>query len=210
MELTAEQVRVLGCLAEKEATTPDGYPLSTNALVLACNQRSSRDPVVDYGEDTVNAALIALRERGLVRTSRGEGSRVYKHAHLLPESLGIDAAELAVLSVLMLRGPQTPGELRTRTDRQHAFGSLGEVEEILERLARREPPLAFQLPRELGRREARWQHLLGAVSAQADAGPATEQSEQADVPSADELVELRAELADLRARIEHLEQRLGG
>ena len=211
MELTAEQVRVLGCLVEKEATTPDVYPLSTNALLLACNQRSSREPVVEYGEAAVNAALIALRERSLVRTSRGEGSRVYKHAHLLRESLGIDAAELAVLSVLMLRGPQTPGELRTRTERQHAFGSLGEVEATLERLAGREPPLAVQLPREPGRREARWQHLLDAVSRPASAEPSAAASEPGAtaVPGEDALAELRAELAQLRSRLERLEDCLG-
>jgi uncharacterized protein YceH (UPF0502 family) len=206
MELTAEQIRVLGCLAEKEATTPDGYPLSTNTLVLACNQRSSRDPVVDYGEDIVNAALIALRERGLVRTSRGEGSRVYKHAHLLRESLGVDRGELAVLSVLMLRGPQTPGELRTRTDRQHAFSSLGQVEGTLERLAAREPSLAVQLPREPGRREARWQHLLGAASTPAAEARPTEPLASAAVPGVDPLAELRSELAELRRRVERLEQ----
>ncbi len=109
---------MLGCLAEKEATTPDGYPLSTNALVLACNQRSSRDPVVDYDESTVTATLLSLREHGLVRTTRGEGNRVYKHSHLLRETLALAAAALAALSVLMLRGPQTAGELRTRTERQ--------------------------------------------------------------------------------------------
>ena len=209
MELTAEQVRVLGCLAEKEVTTPDGYPLSTNALVLACNQRSSRDPVVDYGEDTVNATLIALRERGLVRTSRGEGSRVYKHAHQLREVLDLDPAELAVLSVLMLRGAQTAGELRTRTDRQQAFSSLGEVEETLERLAGREPPLAVQLPREPGRREARWRHLLGAASTPVEEARPTELLASATVPSVDPFAELCSELADLRRRVERLEQRLG-
>ena len=123
MELTPVEVRVLGCLVEKQATTPEVYPLSTNALRLACNQRSSRDPVVDYDEGTVTAALISLRERGLARTVSGEGSRVYKHAHLLPEALGWTRRRVAVLSVLMLRGAQTAGELRARTERQHLFSS---------------------------------------------------------------------------------------
>jgi len=117
VELTPVEVRVLGCLVEKQATTPEVYPLSTNALRLACNQRSSRDPVVDYDEGTMTAALISLRERGLVRTVRGEGSRVYKHAHLVPEALGIDQESVAVLSVLMLRGAQTAGELRAGRER---------------------------------------------------------------------------------------------
>ena len=130
MELTPQEIRILGCLAEKEATTPDTYPLSTNGLLLACNQRSSRDPVVHYDEDEVTRTLVALRERELVRTSR-EGGRVYKHAHLLRQALGLDGGELAVLSVLFLRGPQTSGELRTRTERQHAFATVDDVEEVL-------------------------------------------------------------------------------
>ena len=162
MELTPQEIRVLGCLAEKEATTPDTYPLSTNGLLLACNQRSSRDPVVHYDEDEVTRTLVALRERELVRTSR-EGGRVYKHAHLLRQALGLDGAELAVLSVLFLRGPQTSGELRTRTERQHAFATVDDVEEVLARLARREPALTAQLERRSGQKEPRWAHLLGGA-----------------------------------------------
>ena len=205
MELTPVEVRVLGCLVEKQATTPEVYPLSTNALRLACNQRSSRDPVVDYDEGTMTAALISLRERGLARTVRGEGSRVYKHAHLLPEALGIDQEAVAVLSVLMLRGAQTAGELRARTERQHLF-SVEEVEQTLDRLAEREPPLVRLLPRQPGQREARWTHLLGPAGM-----PQPEASlslpDEAPPGLAGEVAALRDELAELRARLEALEAR---
>jgi uncharacterized protein YceH (UPF0502 family) len=171
MELTSQEIRVLGCLAEKEATTPDTYPLSTNALLLACNQRSSRDPVVSYDEDEVTRTLVGLRELELVRTSR-EGGRVYKHAHLMRQRLGLDDAELALLSVLFLRGPQTPGELRTRTERQHAFATVDDVEQALRGLAGREPPLTAQLERRPGQKESRWAHLLGGETGlQAGSGP---------------------------------------
>lgn len=205
MELTPVEVRILGCLVEKQATTPEVYPLSTNALRLACNQRSSRDPVVDYDEGTMTAALISLRERGLVRTVRGEGSRVYKHAHLLPEALEIDQEAVAVLSVLMLRGAQTAGELRARTERQHLF-SVEEVEQTLDRLTEREPPLVRLLPRQPGKREARWTHLLGpAGMPQPEASPSLPD----EVPRglAGEVAALRDELAELRARLEALEAR---
>jgi uncharacterized protein YceH (UPF0502 family) len=230
MELTPQEIRILGCLAEKEATTPDTYPLSTNALLLACNQRSSRDPVVRYEEDEVTRALVSLRERELVRTSR-EGGRVYKHAHLLRQALDLDGAELAVLSVLFLRGPQTPGELRTRSERQHAFATVDETEAVLERLARRDPALAVQLERRPGQKESRWAHLLGEAEPPARAvfahpsslvlddtnlvaatgqPPAAADEEQ---PAArheiaglrDEIAALRADLADLRTRVETLE-----
>jgi uncharacterized protein len=203
VELTPVEVRILGCLVEKQATTPEVYPLSTNALRLACNQRSSRDPVVDYDEGTVTAALISLRERGLVRTVRGEGSRVYKHAHLVPEALGIDPEAVAVLSVLMLRGAQTAGELRARTERQHLF-SVEEVEQTLDRLAEREPPLVRLLPRQPGKREARWTHLFEAPSAPGPDAPQPEPHEE-PVDLAAEVAALRDELAELRARVEALE-----
>jgi uncharacterized protein YceH (UPF0502 family) len=202
VELRPEEARVLGCLVEKEATTPDAYPLSTNALLLACNQRTSRDPVVDYDESVVTAALISLRERGLVRTSRGEGSRVYKHAHLLPRALGLSPPELAVLSVLMLRGPQTPGELRARTERQHRFASVEEVERALSALAAREEPLAGELPRGPGQKETRWRHLLGNGD-----GAAAEPAPTDATSLADEVASLRRELAELSARVASLEAR---
>jgi uncharacterized protein YceH (UPF0502 family) len=212
MELGPHEVRVLGCLVEKEATTPDAYPLSTNALVLACNQRSSRHPVVDYTEGTVTEAMISLRERGLARTVRGEGSRVYKHVHTLGTALDADAADLAVLSVLMLRGPQTPGELRTRTERQHAFASLDAVETTLVRLAARDPQLVVQLPRQPGLKEARWAHLLGGAAEQAPAPPPGDAVPAAPAAGslAADLATLRVEVASLRARLDELERLVAG
>jgi uncharacterized protein YceH (UPF0502 family) len=208
MELTAEEIRVLGCLVEKETTVPDTYPLSTNALQLGCNQRSSRDPVVDFDEDTVTRTLLTLRERGLARTARGEGSRVFKHAHTLDSALGLSSAELAVLSVLMLRGPQTVGELRTRAERQHFFDSLEAVQGVLDGFASRSEPLAVHLARQPGQKEARWRHLLGE-----HAEPATPVTPSSRAPItedglAGQIDELRAELAELRLRLSSLEDRL--
>jgi uncharacterized protein YceH (UPF0502 family) len=205
VNLTAEQARVLGCLAEKEATTPDGYPLSTNALVLACNQRSSRDPVVDYDESTVTATMTSLRELGLARTARGEGSRVYKHSHVLREALGLDGAGLAVLSVLMLRGPQTAGELRTRTERQHPFASLESVEGTLAELAAREEPLVEPLPRAPGQKEARWTQLLAGGTATPGRPAEAPEPTPSGPPREDELAGLRREVDELRRRVEALE-----
>jgi uncharacterized protein len=204
MELTAEEIRVLGCLVEKETTVPDTYPLSTNALQLGCNQRTSRDPVVEYDEDTVTRTMLSLRERGLARTARGEGSRVYKHAHTLDSALGLSPADLAVLSVLMLRGPQTVGELRTRTERQHFFDSLEAVQGVLDGFAARAEPLAVHLDRQPGQKEARWRHLLGEASA---TGP--ELPPESPRSLAEELVEVREELAELRRRVEAIEDGRG-
>jgi uncharacterized protein YceH (UPF0502 family) len=208
MELTAEELRVLGCLVEKEATVPDAYPLSTNALQLACNQRTSRDPIVDFDEDTVTRTLLSLREHGLARTARGEGSRVYKHAHSLDGTLGLSQPELAVLSILMLRGPQTVGELRTRAERQHFFDSLESVQGVLDGLAGRPEPLAQQLDRQPGQKEARWRHLLGD-----HAEPATPTAPPSAVPTdeaglAEQIDELRAEVSELQERLSSLEDRL--
>jgi uncharacterized protein YceH (UPF0502 family) len=207
VELGPVEIRVLGSLVEKEATTPDVYPLSTNGLVVACNQRSSRDPVVTYDESTVTATMVSLRERGLARTSRGEGSRVYKHAHTLREALSLQPDELAVLSVLMLRGPQTVGELRTRSERQYPFPSLDAVGDALDQLAGREPALAEQLSRAPGQKEARWRHLLGGESAGPAPAPATpEPSETAELNSlVRELAALREELAEITQRLDRLE-----
>ncbi len=203
MNLTPEQIRVLGCLVEKEATTPDAYPLSTNALLMACNQRTSREPVVDYDENLVTASMLSLRELELARTSRGEGSRVYKHAHRVRDALGLDGAALAVLSILMLRGPQTLGELRGRSERQHSFGTLDEVETALRDLAGREPPLVHELPRGWGQKEVRWSHLLGERVA--DTAPSD--AHEARLPLEAEVASLREEVAALRRRVDALEAR---
>ncbi|HUP75881.1 MAG TPA: YceH family protein [Acidimicrobiales bacterium] len=166
LDLTAEEIRVLGCLVEKQATTPDNYPLSSNALMAACNQSTSRDPIVDYTERTIDATMLSLRDRGLARTVRGDGQRVHKHRHVLDEAWSLQGGSLGVMSVLMLRGAQTVAELRARTERYAGVGSSDDVDAILRRLAERDPPFAQLLPRRAGEREARWIHLVGEVAAQ--------------------------------------------
>lgn len=162
MDLTPEEARVVGALAEKQLTTPQYYPLTLNALVNACNQSSNREPVVSYDEATVERALQRLREKGLARAVLSPGNRAPKYRHLLEEALALVPEELAVMTVLLLRGPQTVGELRTRTERMYAFSSLEEVEATLERLAtRHEEPLAERLERQPGQKEPRHAHLLG-------------------------------------------------
>ena len=160
--LTDIEVRVLGSLLEKEVTTPDNYPLSLNALPAACNQRTSRDPIMRLGEDAVIPATIALHRRGLLRQIQPAGSRVTKYEHLLGEEMELGGRELAALGVLMLRGPQTPGELFARTARIEPFADLAGLEGVLESLMAREPePLVARLPRRAGQKEARHAHLLG-------------------------------------------------
>jgi uncharacterized protein len=165
VRLSSQGQRVLGCLVEKALTTPDQYPLSPNALRTACNQSTGRDPVVAYDDEDVTAGLEDLRQYKLVRTEHTRGSRVLKEAHRLGEQLELDEASQAVLALLLLRGPQTPGELRTRSSRMHAFATIEEVEEVLSGLAgHRAGPLVEQRPREPGRREARWAHRLGEAA----------------------------------------------
>lgn len=160
--LGTEELRVLGSLVEKEATVPDTYPMTLKGLRAACNQSSNRDPVLELDEVSVQRALDALKARRLVRfVHPASGERATKFRHVLDEALDLDGAALALMAVLVLRGPQTPGELRTRTERLHAFASLDEVESTLDELARRPDPLAVELPRRPGDRQARWSHLLG-------------------------------------------------
>lgn len=160
-ELTVEESRVLGCLIEKEATTPDSYPLTLNALRNACNQSTSRHPVVEYDEFTIEQALASLRERGLTRTVHSTTNRAAKHRHVLPDALRLDPGETALIAVLMLRGPQTVGELKGRTERQHRFTSLEVVASTLDGLAQR--GLVLQLERQPGQKDARWVHLLSSI-----------------------------------------------
>jgi uncharacterized protein len=189
------EIRVLGCLIEKQRTTPDQYPLSLNALRLACNQTTNRDPVVDYDEPTIRDALTKMSNRGWVRLASGPGSRAVKFRHLLGEALGIGSAELAVLGVLMLRGEQTPGELKQRTERLHAFASLGEVEQTLDGLVERE--LVARRPRQPGHKEQRYAQLLGEEQPSA-ATPAVE------APRGD----LTSRIAALEERVAQLEAAL--
>jgi uncharacterized protein len=159
--LTPEELRIVACLVEKQLTTPDSYPLTENAVVAACNQLSNRNPVVAYDNNTVRVTLTALRQSGLARVIHTPGARVPKHRHILDEALGLSRGEVSLLAVLALRGPQTVGELRTRTERMHDFAALTEVETALEELASREEPLVVRLERQPGQKEARYAQLLG-------------------------------------------------
>ena len=192
MSTDAVELRVLGCLIEKQRTTPDAYPLSLNALRLACNQSTNRDPVVDYEEPAIRDALQRLSTKGWVRLASGPTSRAVKYRHLFDEALGLADSELSLLTVLMLRGAQTVGELKSRTERLHRFGSLADVDETLHALVGHE--LVVRLQRRPGQKEERWEHRLGDA---ADSAPAP-------VP-ADSLEErvrvLEEQVAELRARL---------
>jgi uncharacterized protein YceH (UPF0502 family) len=172
-EPSSVEIRVVACLVEKQRTTPDVYPLSLNALRLACNQSTNRDPVVAYDEQTVSDALRQTALRGWTRLTSGAGSRARKYRHLLPEALGVDDGELAVLAVLMLRGAQTPGELKGRTERMQGFADLDAVHEVLERLIER--GYVVRHPRRPGQKEDRYEQVLGGGDpdeSAPEAGPA--------------------------------------
>ena len=208
MDADAVELRVLGCLIEKQRTTPDQYPLSLNALRLACNQSTNREPVVAYDEPTIREGLDRLSRRGWVRLASGRGSRAVKYRHLFDEALSLDDADLSLLAVLMLRGPQTPAELRGGTERLHPFADVSSVEaflaELAERSAERGGPLVIRLARAPGEREARWAHLLsGPVEVAPSASRRSESAGGLEEQVARLLVEveaLRAEIAELRAR----------
>lgn len=216
MDLSATDVRVLGCLIEKEQTTPEQYPLTTNSLRLACNQKTNRDPVVDFSDVVVDQAMLRLRQGGLARTVSAQGMRASKHRHVLGEAMGLDREELAVLSVLMVRGPQTAGEVRTRTERAASFESVEEVEGVLEELARRSPdPLVVRLDRRPGQKEERWAHRFGSEDFDAallDTRPAPVRSTAgagADPALVARVESLEAALAALSARFGELCAQLG-
>ncbi len=196
------EVRVLGALIEKEITTPEYYPLSLNALVNACNQKSNRDPMVSYDDDTVERAIETLKPQGLAVSITGAGSRVPKYAHRLAEKLNLGRREIAVLCELMLRGPQTAGELRNRAERMHKFHDLEEVESVLEHM----PELVAKIPRRPGEKEQRYAHLL---SGEPHAIPHAVESEAAPQPRADRIAALEAELARQREEIEELKRQFG-
>jgi uncharacterized protein YceH (UPF0502 family) len=218
MDLDPVEVRILGCLIEKQRTTPDQYPLSLNALRLACNQTTNRDPVVQYDETTIREALHRLSQRRYSRLASGHTSRAYKFRHLLDEALGLDDEELAVLAVLLLRGAQTPGELKQRTERMQGFPGLDAVQDMLDRLVERE--LVLRLARRPGQKEERYMHRLSEEAA--GAAPVEEPPEPLVAapprPSAvngrvekleAEVAELRAELAAVRAELQALREELG-
>lgn len=193
-ELTPPEQRVLGCLIEKRFTTPDQYPLSLNALRLACNQSTNRDPVTHYDEEAVREAAQRLSQYGLARLASGHSSRATKYRHLAEDGLGVDPRQMAVLCVLLLRGPQTPGELKGRTERMVRFDSLAEVEAVLAELG--EKGYARRMERRPGQKEDRFEQLLGGGGG-ADVAPPAAGSRQAPAAAPD---------GDLRARVEALEQ----
>lgn len=199
MEVDAVEIRVLGCLIEKQRTTPDQYPLSLNALRLACNQTTNRDPVVEYDERMIKAALDRMAHREWTRFASGASSRALKYRHLLDQALGLSDAELAVLAVLMLRGAQTPGELKQRTERLHQFESPAELVQILDGLAERE--LVARLDRRPGQKEERYVQLLGG--AQAEPVHGLERG-----PTPDVAPDVEARLSALEAAVEDLRARL--
>lgn len=194
------EIRILGCLVEKERTTPDNYPLSTNALTNACNQTSNRDPVVSYDETDVDQAVLGLRTAGLARTVTG--GRANKHRHVLEEGWGLSPAELALLAVLFLRGPQTTGELRTRTERMQQFEDLDQVESILSGMAEAPEPWVVRLERVPGQKERRWMHLCAAAAA-----PPTERHDRSALATNEQPTEAppSQEPVSTPARLENLE-----
>jgi len=192
MDLDAVELRVLGCLVEKQQTTPDQYPLSLNALRLASNQSTNREPVVDYDEATIRSALTRLGDRGWSRLASGPSSRVARFRHLLDDALDLTPSQLALLALLMLRGPQTAAELRTRAERLYPFASVADVEAALTTLAERE--LVLRLPRRHGERGERWTQLLGG-----------EPGEEPATPVAPQASSLEQRLADLEERVRRLE-----
>jgi uncharacterized protein len=225
MDLTPLEIRVLGCMLEKQRTTPDAYPLTLNALRLACNQSTNRDPVVNYDDAAIRDALQRLGRRGFTRLASGAGSRAAKYRHLLAEALPLDHGEHAVMCVLMLRGPQTPGELKQRSERMHAFADLAAVEATLERLIDRE--LAVRLARRPGQKEERYAQLLGGEPGEEAApvsatAPAAETTPAAPPPGAaagaapppgaatatGELVALEQRIARLERDVHDLRQAL--
>jgi hypothetical protein len=208
--LTAAQARVLGALVEKEVTTPDYYPLSLHALINACNQRSNREPVMDLDEEAVRQALHGLEDKRLAGRARGADGRVTKYEHWLGEAFNFSRAETALICVLLLRGPQTPGELRGRTERLHRFDEIGEVLAGLQKLIEREPPLVALLPRQPGTKESRYAHLLSgpveSVAAAFEAEPVLARREAGSVAGSDagleeRIVRLEAAVAELRQEV---------
>jgi len=222
MEPDAVEIRVLGCLIEKQRATPDVYPLSLNALRLACNQSTNREPVVDYDEQAVVEALRRLALRGWTRLASGAGSRARKYRHLLDQAFGLDDAEVSLLAVLMLRGPQTPGELKQRAQRLHDFTDLAAVHDTLDRLVKRGQVARHE--RRPGQKEDRYEQLLGGGPADAPevpggessdepatspVAPAEEASAEQLTPAEDRLTRLEREVAELRSQLAALRAELG-
>ncbi len=203
MGLTSEEGRVLGCLVEKQLTTPQLYPLTEIAVIAACNQTTSRDPVVVYDVSAVRLAVRSLRDKGLLRTVHRTGERSDKHQHLLDSSLALSPGQVSLLAVLLLRGPQTPAELRARSERMHPFDTLAQVQEALDALTHRDDPLVARLERQPGRKEARYcQLLVDGEQVQPERPAPPDQLPLAALARQVEL--LAAEVADLRVQVDGL------
>lgn len=201
--LNETEARVVGALVEKQLTTPEYYPLTLNALVNACNQKSNREPVVSYNDRVVTDTLERLRDRNIVYVFYGSTSRVPKYKHMLPSIYELEPAEVAVVCVMMLRGPQTLGELRTRTERLYEFPGLGEVQETLDSLMRRDDPLVMKLERLPGQKEARFAHLLsGPIDVEAFA--ATQAAASSRGGGSERIEKLEEEVAALKIEVETL------
>ena len=203
------EARVLGALVEKDATTPDYYPLSLNALVNACNQKNNRDPVLELDEDSVRRALASLQQKRLAGPAHGADSRVPKYEHRLQEVFNFGRGETAILCVLLLRGPQTPGELRGRTERLFRFEEVADVLSTLQRLMQREPPLVKALPRQPGTKEARYVHLFcGDVEGETEESFDHSASHSPAHGREERMLRMEEELAALRLRVSELEKTL--
>jgi uncharacterized protein YceH (UPF0502 family) len=207
--LNETEVRVLGALVEKEGTTPDYYPLSLNALVNACNQKSNRHPVMNLDEDAVREALDSLNGKGLAGAAGGADSRVTKYEHRLQETFNFSRPEIAVLCVLLLRGPQTPGELRGRGERLHKFNDLEEVHSALQHLINRQPPLAKVLPRQPGTKESRYAHLLAGDVVVPELPAPASAAVSRDPGDAARIARLEEEVAELRREVGEVKDQLG-
>ena len=217
--LNEYELRALGALVEKHIATPDYYPMTLNALVNACNQKNHRDPVVSYDETIVAKALDGLREKNLAYVFHGSEARAPKYGHLFPKAFDLSEAETPLMCVLILRGPQTSGELRSRTQHLRSFGSLAEVETLLQGLSLRDMPLVVKLPRQPGSRESRFAHLLGGpvemeqIEAPPHLAPSVLQRHSENDKIAkleEEIASLRMELSDLKQQFAELKRELGG
>ncbi len=208
IRLTETEVRVLGSLIEKDITPPEYYPLSLNALVNACNQKSNRDPVMQLDEDTVRGALEGLQQQRMAGPARGADSRVTKYEQRLQEVFNFTRAETAVLCVLLLRGPQTPGELRGRSERLHRFETLEDVQSALQKLMQRDPPLAKVLPRQPGTKESRYAHLLAGDVLEADASADVSASVGHNPGEEGRIARLEEEVAELRRDVSEVKDQL--
>jgi uncharacterized protein YceH (UPF0502 family) len=204
--LNEMEARVLGVLLEKEITTPDNYPLSLNSLVNACNQKSNRDPVMNLNEHSVRDALRTLHDNSLARSVSAADSRVTKYEHRLQEAFNFDRREAAIFCELLLRGPQTPGELRTRAERMHPFDDLSEAQSALQRLMNREPPLAKVLARQPGTKESRYIHLLSGDAKPVSSTAGREVPEALEREKMDEFSRLSSEIAELQRDMADLKQ----